>query len=64
MTFKEFIENLTPYTFVYIRFESDTFIYDKNYVAKFKFNHRYDDCEVLENKANENLDYHIVLRKS
>lgn len=64
MTFKQFIKNLTPYTFVYIRFEGDTFIYDKNYVAKFKFNHRYDNFEVLENKADENLDYHIVLRKS
>ena len=31
---------------------------------KFKFDHRYDDFEVLENKANEELTYHIVLKKS
>lgn len=64
MTFKEFIKNLTPYTFVYIRFEGDTFTYDKNYVAKFKFDHRYDDFKVLEHKTNEKLYHHIVLKKS
>lgn len=63
MKFKKFIENLTPYTFVYIRFEGDTFTYDKNYVGKFKFDHRYDDFDVIENEFNEELDCHIVLRK-
>lgn len=63
MTFKEFIKDITPYTFLYIQFEGDTFIYDKNYAEKFNFDHRYDDCEVIEHRGAGELDHHLTLRK-
>jgi len=64
MKFKDLINKYTPYTFVYITFENDTFVFDKNYAAKYQVcDHRFNDCDVVDVKPSGEFDIFVTLRK-